>query len=252
VLTYAAGVEAHYAVWIAKDFRPGHLSAIKWINDSTVADVGLFALRVEVIRIDGSKPAVTLRPVAYPDSWSKRNKGSSGAAGGLTERQLLYQEFWRTVLEEVRERWPTWTKSKTPSKDSWMSLPSGRSGIAYNFSFTSDPDLRIELYVDPYDDTLREMAWQQLEAQRTAVESSLGATLSWEELPTRRASRVAWYLGQPAAVDRTDEWDVYRAFLLDNIGPFRDVFQQRVLALGAPPPNLSSAVRRQSLQDSGS
>lgn len=232
VLTYAAGVEAHYAVWIAKEFRPEHLSAIGWINDSTIADVGFFALRVEAIRIDGSKPAVTLRPVAYPDSWSKQRKGTSAGRGGLTERQQLYQEFWSTVLDGVHDRWPTWTKSKTPAKDSWMSLPSGRSGISYNLAFTSDPGLRMELYIDPYDEYLREVAWTQLAAKREVIESALGAQLSWEELPTRRASRVALYLGQPASVDRQNEWGTYQTFLLDNLGPFWEALQPHVNALG--------------------
>lgn len=228
VLTYAAGVEAHYAVWIAKEFRPEHLSAIGWINDSTVADVGFFALRVEAIRIDESRPAVKLRPVAQPDSWSKQQRSTAGSGGGLTDRQQLYREFWRIVLDGVHERWPGWTKSKTPAKDSWMSLPSGRSGLAYNFAFTNDPGLRIELYVDPYDDDLREIAWTQLSAQRETIEATLGAQLSWEELPTRRASRVAMYLAQPASVDRTDDWDTYQGFLLNNVGPFRAALQPHV------------------------
>jgi hypothetical protein len=241
VLTYAAGVEAHYAVWIAKGFRPEHLSAIGWINDSTVADVGFFALRVEAIRIDGSKPAVTLRPVAYPDSWSKQRKGTSGGGVGLTERQQLYQQFWSEVLEGIHQRWPTWTRSKTPAKDSWMSLPSGRSGIAYNLAFTNDPGLRIELYVDPYDEQLREVAWVQLDLKRDLIEGTLGKKLSWEELPTRRASRIGLYLDQPASVDRKEEWATYRSFLLDNLGDFRDALQPRVDALGAAsePPILS-------------
>lgn len=232
VLTYAAGVEAHYAVWIAKEFRPEHLSAIGWINDSTVADVGFFALRVEAIRIDESRPAVKLRPVAQPDSWSKQQKTTATRGRGLTDRQQLYQEFWTTVLEGVHERWPGWTKSKTPAKDSWMSLPSGRSGIAYNFAFTNDPGLRIELYVDPYDNQLREVAWAQLSGQREAIETTMGQQLTWEELPTRRASRIALYLGQSASIDRTDHWDTYRMFLLNNIEPFRSALQPHVDALG--------------------
>lgn len=113
-----------------------------------------------------------------------------------------------------------------------MSLPSGRSGIAYNFAFTNDPGLRIELYVDPYDDQLREVAWTQLSGQREAIEATLGQQLTWEELPTRRASRIALYLGQPASVDRTDHWDTYRMFLLNNIEPFRSALQPHVHALG--------------------
>lgn len=232
MLTYAAGVEAHYAVWIAKDFRPEHLSAVRWINDSTVADVGFFALRVEAIRIDGSKPAITLRPVAYPDTWSKQRKGAAGGSGGLTDRQQLYQQFWSKVLDGVHDRWPTWTRSKTPAKDSWMSLPSGRSGLAYNFAFTNDPGLRIELYIDPYDEQLREVAWSELVAKREVVEIALGKELTWEQLPTRRASRVSLYLGQAASIDRKNEWEMYRSFLLENLGPFRNALQPHVEALG--------------------
>ncbi len=79
---------------------------------------------------------------------------------------------------------------------------------------------------------MREVAWEQLELKRDLIEETLGKKLSWEELPTRRASRIGLYLDQPASVDRKEEWATYRFFLLENLGDFRDALQPHVDALG--------------------
>ena len=74
--------------------------------------------------------------------------------------------------------------------------------------------LRHELYIDTGDGEENTAIYEQLEAQREAIEALYGGPLSWEELPDKRASRVADYDDACSVLDR-DRWDEYIDWFLD-------------------------------------
>ena len=71
LLTYAAGTEASVVVWIAEHFNEEHLAGVQWLNDHTEPGVAFFAVEVECLRIEGSRPAPHLRVVAQPNEWKQ-------------------------------------------------------------------------------------------------------------------------------------------------------------------------------------
>ena len=46
IMTYLAGLEAKTVVWIARDFRGPHLSAIRWLNTHTTDEFAFFAHKI--------------------------------------------------------------------------------------------------------------------------------------------------------------------------------------------------------------
>lgn len=69
LLTYAAGVEAEYVVWVAEYFNAEHRSAIDWLNRLNPDRVWFFGVEVRAIRIGDSPPAPDFRIVAAPSNW---------------------------------------------------------------------------------------------------------------------------------------------------------------------------------------
>ena len=75
LLTYAAGVEAGYVVWVAAYFTAEHRAVIDWLNrldpgkDWSLGKVWFFGVEVRAIRVDGSNPAPDFRVVAAPKEW---------------------------------------------------------------------------------------------------------------------------------------------------------------------------------------
>lgn len=43
IITYASGLEADVIVWIVKEAREEHRSAIEWLNNNTVKDISFFS-----------------------------------------------------------------------------------------------------------------------------------------------------------------------------------------------------------------
>ena len=51
ILAYLAHIEAQTTIWVARDFRELHLSAIRWLNEHTTTRYAFFAVRVRVVQI---------------------------------------------------------------------------------------------------------------------------------------------------------------------------------------------------------
>jgi hypothetical protein len=67
LLTYAAGGEADYVVWVAAYFTAEHRAAIDWLNRLDSEKVWFFGVEVRAIRIGDSDPAPDFRVVAAPN-----------------------------------------------------------------------------------------------------------------------------------------------------------------------------------------
>jgi hypothetical protein len=137
-------------------------------------------------------------------------------------RELQYKGFWADFLPELHKRYPGWSRSQTPTTGSWLELPTGRTGIAYSLNFTTPRRLRAEVYL--YDGAQH---FPRLLAKKGEIDGVFGAGLSWEELPERRASRIAVYRDS-SDVGTEDEWPAYREWLLDMAGRLRDTFQPHI------------------------
>lgn len=71
ILTYAAGYDPKYVVWITPKFQEEHRAALDWLNTNTAVDRNFFGIQVEVLKIDDSRPAVNFRAIVLPNQWQK-------------------------------------------------------------------------------------------------------------------------------------------------------------------------------------
>ncbi|MHC8509331.1 MAG: hypothetical protein ACYYKD_08020 [Rhodospirillales bacterium] len=94
VLTYLAGLNAQTVIWIAKNFTPAHLSAVKWLNDHTVEPFAFFAVRVRVVQIDNSPIAPVFEVLEQPNEWDRRLSALTRGSGELGELSITRRDFW--------------------------------------------------------------------------------------------------------------------------------------------------------------
>jgi len=183
LLTYAAGLDAAVIVWISPEVREEHREALDWLNHHTDDRIEFFGVSLEAISIDGSKPAVQFRLVAFPNAWSKK------APGALSEKRLRYQRFFQGVIDELRET-HKFTNARAAQPQSWYAFASGTSGITYNASFARGDRLRAELFIDVGDAITNKTIFDSLCIKRDEIEQETGP-LEWERLDQRRASRIS-------------------------------------------------------------
>jgi len=229
VITYAAGVDAGVVVWLTPAFREEHRQAIDWLNRGLGNSTQFFAVAVEVLRIDGSKPAVNFRIVAKPAGYRISNDGPasrSSTAGEPSERGKRYQDFFQRLIDELREK-HGFTNARTAGAQNWYSFSTGVRGFQYSASFNTGGRFCVEVYIDFGDDETNLAALHKLRDQRDAIERELGETLDWQELQNRRACRIALYRSG-TILDPQDKLDEYHDWMVKRLLSFKRAFGARL------------------------
>ena len=104
IMTYLAGLQAQTIIWIARDFREPHLSAVRWLNDHTSDPFSFFAIQVKVVRIgnDESSPVSPVFEVLEkPNEWDRRIADTKNEA--LNELQKFRHDFWQSYADQYPE-----------------------------------------------------------------------------------------------------------------------------------------------------
>ena len=213
VLTYAAGTAASTIVWIATSFREEHRQALDWLNENTGESTHFFGIELRVVRIGDSANAPLFNVVVQPNDWQKQARAATQSSA-LSEKGAAYTEFWRGFLDRVHAEHPDWTSGRAVGPHNWYEMKGPISGCRYSSSFAWKDRLRHELYIDTGDAEENTAIYEQLQARRETIEHAYGGPLSWEELPDRRACRIADYQDACSVLDR-ERWGDYIDWFID-------------------------------------
>ena len=186
-----------------------------------------FGVVVEVLKIDDSRPAFSLRPIAFPNQWRKGNFGPAGP-GEPSEKGEAYRRFFQDLIDELRSV-HKFTNARAGQPQNWYSFASGISSVTYGFSFAQGGQVRAEVYVDTEDADENKGLFDALEKGKADVETQLGEPLTWERLDHRRASRIAVY--RKGSIDEPETWADIKTWAVDRLLKLKKVFGPRIASL---------------------
>lgn len=232
LLTYASGLDAVTIVWVAARFTEEHRSTLDWLNKITDDSFRFFGLEVELWRIGDSPAAPKFNMVSKPNDWSRSVAQAARAIdeGELTETRLTQRAYWAAFHEALAKAGGPVSGARKPQPQSWMSYSIGRSIFSLGaVMIRPRQQIRAELYTSG--DQAKAL-FHLLKEQRQAIEQELGYQLEWEELPTRRDSRISVYLTGIDPEDQRD-WPRQHAWLAAKINDLHRVFSGRVRDLDA-------------------
>jgi hypothetical protein len=124
-------------------------------------------------------------------------------------RHTIRREFWREVIPVMQ------TKSRlydniSAGVSSHIGAGSGMRGVGFNFAAGGKYG-RAEIYIDRGEQAENKYVFDQLLAQRVALEAAFGGPLVWERLDHRRASRIK--CETEANIFEREDWPVMIEFM---------------------------------------
>lgn len=234
ILTYLAGIEgAKTVVWIAETIQPDHRAAIDWLNTNTTEDFSFFAIEIELWRIGSSPPAPRFNVIASPNDWTKTARTAARQVGetALAERHHIRLAYWASFADYLKEKGSTF-HIRRANKDHWFSFGIGRAGFVISGTISSDKErVGVELYNHR---DVEKAAFRALLTQKETIEKEFGEPLEWQELPGKKATRIALY---KLGVDPSDkkQYPELHAWMLTKLDRFRKVFAGRIKSLSISP-----------------
>jgi Domain of unknown function (DUF4268) len=215
ILTYAAGTDAGTVVWLATSFREEHRQALDLLNRLGGEEVRFFGVEIGVVRIGSSQPAPLFKLRAQPNDWHAEVATAAKTTSQQAGKAPLYQAFWGRFLERVRTEHPGWTHAQKPQTSSWFAMACPfKGGPYYSAGFAQGGKLRNELYIDFGDAERNTNLFESLSVHRALIEGTYGGPLTWEDLPDRRACRIADY--GHGDVSNGEQFDRYIDWFFDT------------------------------------
>jgi hypothetical protein len=218
LLTYAGGHDAGVVIWIAGSIREEHRQAIEWLNEKTDTETEFFAVVVEVLQIDDSKPAYNFRPVAFPNDWQKNTRRQAAVAA--SPREERYRQYFQPLIDELREK-HKFTGARRAQPQSWYSFSSGTSGIGFSAVFASHDRARVEVYIGRSSRDENKALYDWLHSRKESIEKSCGFALDWERLDEKSACRISVVRagsidGSADELEKIRQWHIEKLLVLSR------------------------------------
>ena len=221
IITYASGLEATVVIWIVKEAREEHRSAIEWLNSKTTEDVSFFLIEIHAYKIGDSLPAPKFEVVEKPNDFVKTTKGNL-RSGELTFVESERLNFWTQFNEVIKERDKTINICKATTNH-WYNVSLGSSKAKLSITLnTKEKAVGIEVYIQN-DKTL----FDQLYALREQIEDETGLTFDWQRLDGKKASRIR-YLMDGLDFENQENYPELMNEVLDQVIKMRKVFKKYI------------------------
>jgi CBS domain-containing protein len=114
-----------------------------------------------------------------------------------SDHEQSYLQFFAALQQELERAAPGSFRLSSSGGRYWLTLDYVRADnktvASFYCAFTRTKRLRVELYLDTYDQLTTKQLFNALLSRKELIEAEVGEKLSWEKLEDKRGSRIARY-----------------------------------------------------------
>lgn len=218
IITYASGLDAKVIVWIVKEAREEHRSAIEWLNNNTSERLNFFLIEIHAYQIGDSLCAPKFEIVEKPNGFIKNAKTQYGT-GEYNKSQGEKIEFWTRFNEILVERGKPFNIRK-PTADHWYDIAIGTSEAHISLTIVNrEGCVGVELYISD-----NKELYDRLYAQKDEIEEKLGLSPEWQRLDGKKASRILYRM-PGLNFDDHSNYDELMNMMIDKAIVFKKTFK---------------------------
>ena len=227
LLTYAAGLDAHTVIWIAKTFRQEYRAMLEWQNRITDERYRFFGVEVKVWQIEDSARAVQFDVVSSPNDWSRDTRRAANQELSETEQRQI--RYWTGLREYMVDNGSS-VNCPSPRPSRYLQSSIGRTNFGLMvWQASSRNEIGIWLYISGDN---AEAYFRLLEEQREDIHTEMDETLEWVELSGNQRNRICLHKSDTDPLDEND-WSHQYEWFTATLERFNDVFRERIRRLDA-------------------
>lgn len=188
IITYASGLDANVVIWIVKEAREEHRSAVEWLNNKTTKDISFFLIEIRAYKIGDSLPAPKFVIIEKPNDFVKTaNAGID--SGELSKAQAERLNFWNRFNEVLISRNKPFNVRKATT-DHWYDVALGTSEAHISITLVNKTNsIGIEVYIND-----NKELFDKLYLVSEEIQNELGFNMDWQRLDNKKASRIIYYI----------------------------------------------------------
>ncbi len=184
LITYASGKKAEILIWLVKEARDEHRSAIEWLNSSLGDEIGVFLCEIKLYKIGNSEPAVKFEIIERPNEWTKVMKKSES----LTPAEDLRLRYWTALNAYLQkdEAFLTKFRLRKPNANHWTSWALGTSNCNLEaYLLKQRNELALSVYIRNNQDF-----FDYLYGYKDEIEQKANLSFEWLPMSGYKASQI--------------------------------------------------------------
>lgn len=223
LITYAGGNDASVVIWVSEAIRDEHRQALEWLNQRTDTATQFFAVVVEILQIDTSKPALNFKLVVSPNEWQKTQKQKRITS--LSPKREKYRNYFQSLIDEIKEN--QIFASNGSSDGNLHKFPSGISGIVYRSSFRQGDTVNVDIRMYQKYCEKRIPIFDALEKRKEEISEKFGSKLEWHRNANKQQSFII--VSRDGTIDSSEsQLQEIREWHIENLRKLKEVFQPEI------------------------
>lgn len=221
LITYASGLDANVIIWIVKEAREEHRSAIEWLNNNTNKDISFFLMEIRAYKIEDSLPAPKFVIIEKPNDFVKTANASLNNRE-LSKSQAERLTFWNRFNEVLISKNKPFNVRKATT-DHWYDVALGTSEAHISITLVNKINsIGIEVYIND-----NKELFDKLYSEARAIQDELDFTMDWQRLDNKKASRIIYYISG-LDFNNHENYDELINEVIDKVIAIRDSFRNRL------------------------
>lgn len=189
LITYAAGKDANYIIWIVKQAREEHRQAVDWLNERTDITANFFLIEIKLLQINDSAIAPKFEVVCKPNDWTKTVRELSNES--FTELKMQQLEYWNEFIAYCHQQNDISFNLRKANPQHWYDISIGSSRAWMSLWINTKKNIiSCNLYIGGRDKDENKRLYYYLENNKEAIENSIGFPLDWCELSNKKTSII--------------------------------------------------------------
>ncbi|HJJ45299.1 MAG: DUF4268 domain-containing protein [Methanocorpusculum sp.] len=176
LITYAAGKSADILIWVVKDAREEHRQAVRWLNEHTDHNIGVFLVEIHLFSIGDSKPAPQFIVKECQNDWMKSIKRNKGAINPKFEQRFAFWEGFNRFVESHPEVKQEIRTRKLNGEDSRYLFDFDKEKSVY--ASINNKNIICGVYIKKSNDL-----YEMFESHKNDIEEAIGAELEYKLYP---------------------------------------------------------------------
>ena len=219
IITYASGLDADVVVWIVKEAREEHRSAIEWLNNKTAKDISFFLIEIHAYKIADSLAAPKFEVIEKPNDFVK-SRNNMNIDGKLNKSQSERLNFWPEFNNEILNSGKPFNIRKA-STDHWYDVALGTSEAHISITLVNkNNNIGIEVYIND-----NKELFDSLYDNAETIHKELGFNMKWQRLNEKKASRIIYYI-DGLDFDNRDNYHQLMREVIDKVVIIRNIFKK--------------------------
>lgn len=210
-------------IMVAAEFRKEVTSTALWLIN--------FGLRLQCFKVTPYKLGqkflldfAQIIPIKEAEDYiikvASKNREEIDNQEELESRYTIRRDFWTEFLKEVNIH-NNLCANISPSKDAWIGIGSGVSGVNINLVVTRSY-ARVEIYINKGVSQNKEF-FDYFYKQKEQIEKDFGAPLVWERMDNKVTCRIKWQVDGVSVFEESDHVKMI-AFLVDGLERMKNTF----------------------------